>query len=462
MPSPLDYIIRPQIDPIARGLNLASGIQQYKARESEAQQQEQQRQILMDQQQRQQQALSELYDNPNPTANDFFRVASAMPKDKAELLTKQWESIGADRQKSMLSFGGKVMSAFKSGSPDVGINLLKERAEAERESGDEDRAKSFETFANLAEVNPDMAYKSIGMMVSAMPGGKDVVENIQTLGAGIETEKLLPGKLKKQAADLGLTKAQTNKAIIEARKLESEILKTNAEASKVAAEATKTKMEMDAVRPLKLSTGSEKILNEAVASSANSMNLARQYNALATDIERSIETAGATGKAEEIIKKVWGSEDSITRLRQEYRRLRNSAVLDNLPPGVASDKDIEIAMSAFPDDTANPELIASFMKGMAKIQKYDSEMNDVKADWINNIGNLGSPRKEVVVSGVTVKPGEKFTDFVKTYIQSPIEGSEPTPAPTQETGAAKFNLPEGAVMQNDGSILFPDGSVYRP
>ena len=48
-----------------------------------------------------------------------------------------------------------------------------------------------------------------------------------------------------------------------------------------------------------------------------------------------------------------GNENKVSELRQQYRAIRNTAALGGLPPGAASDKDIEMAMSGFPTDTAN-------------------------------------------------------------------------------------------------------------
>ncbi len=54
-------------------------------------------------------------------------------------------------------------------------------------------------------------------------------------------------------------------------------------------------------------------------------------------------------------------------------------VMESLPPGVASDKDIAIAMSGFPSATANPEYVAQYMRGMAKLAAITAERENLRA-----------------------------------------------------------------------------------
>jgi hypothetical protein len=91
---------------------------------------------------------------------------------------------------------------------------------------------------------------------------------------------------------------------------------------------------------------------------------------LADAYEQSVTTAGIGARFDEFIKETLGGEDAVTEVRQQYRKLRNSLVLGDLPPGVASDKDIEIAMSGYPKDTANPQYVASFLRGMGKLNRF--------------------------------------------------------------------------------------------
>jgi hypothetical protein len=114
---------------------------------------------------------------------------------------------------------------------------------------------------------------------------------------------------------------------------------------------------------LKYQIEQDAVAQTAAAQSQNAYRLADSY-------EQNVKTAGVGAKFDEFIKGITGDEDSVTALRTDYRKLRNTLVLGDLPPGVASDKDIEIAMSGYPGDTAKPEYVAGFLRGMGKLNRF--------------------------------------------------------------------------------------------
>ena len=83
--------------------------------------------------------------------------------------------------------------------------------------------------------------------------------------------------------------------------------------------------------------------------------------------------AGAASLVVEKWRDIAGNQDEVSLLRRNFNAIKNEMVMDNLPPGVASDKDIEIAMSGFPTSDWNAEQIYSFMQGMAKISAITAE-----------------------------------------------------------------------------------------
>jgi len=131
--------------------------------------------------------VSALMQNPNPTARDFTNVAMLLPKAEADSMRANWETLSKDRQENELRFGGQVMSAFSANQPQIGIQLLRERATAERNAGREAQAKGYETWAQMAEVSPQSAQKTIGIMLAGVPGGDKVLtSSIQALKAPAE------------------------------------------------------------------------------------------------------------------------------------------------------------------------------------------------------------------------------------------------------------------------------------
>lgn len=136
-----------------------------------------------------------------------------------------------------------------------------------------------------------------------------------------------------------------------------------------------------------LSSHMEKRLSMASDEAITSASTARNYEGLAQDFQQLQVAGGQAGKWSERYKQLTGQEDGVSALRQQYRQIRNSEVVKNLPPGVASDKDIELAMSGFPPDTANPEYIASFMRGLSKLAQFRAEYADFRARYISENGH---------------------------------------------------------------------------
>lgn len=124
-------------------------------------------------------------------------------------------------------------------------------------------------------------------------------------------------------------------------------------------------------------------IDETVAAERN----VGKFEQLATDIEKSDFTPGVAGTLSEKFKELTGEQDAISSLRREYNAIKGSQVVNNLPPGAASDKDIELAMAGFPTDRANKQQLAGFLRGLAKVQKLNAEFNGYKADYISDTGS---------------------------------------------------------------------------
>lgn len=151
--------------------------------------------------------LSTLFSNPNATATDFARVSSMLPKDQAEGVRKAFDMMSASQQQNRLAQSGQVYAAMKSGQTDIAKNLLKEQADAFRNSGREQDAKATETYLQLIDVNPTGAQTTIGLMMATLPGGKGLLENIDktlsTTRAEAEAKPTLE-KLEAEALEAGV------------------------------------------------------------------------------------------------------------------------------------------------------------------------------------------------------------------------------------------------------------------
>lgn len=165
--------------------------------------------------------------NPNATAEDYAKFAMLLPPEQAKSVRESWQMMGEERQQAALKTAGQVFSALNSGQPEIAVDMLNQHAEAARNTpGQEKQAQYFETWANIAKTNPDAARMNFGTTLSLFPGGDKVIEGVSKIGEERRREEMQPGALEKQAADLGLTREQTNKVMVETKKLGVETAKT--------------------------------------------------------------------------------------------------------------------------------------------------------------------------------------------------------------------------------------------
>ena len=92
----------------------------------------------------------------------------------------------------------------------------------------------------------------------------------------------------------------------------------------------------------KLSVNMEKGIETAVNNATASSNSANSMSALAQQFRAEKPTTGLFGNAQNMFAKLTGSDTTLRDLRIRQNALVNSQVLKFLPPGPATDKDVEI------------------------------------------------------------------------------------------------------------------------
>ena len=198
----------------------------------------------------------------NPSAEGYARIGTLDPKN-AEAYQKSFATWDKAKKDSALGEGMKILSALDSGNVKLAQEMMNEKAAALRNDGNEQEAKSWEDSSKAAEMNPDGARAILGGMLATL-GGKDFVETYKaarTLPSDVKkAEAEAANAPLKLAADLGLTKAQTAKAINEG--------------AKVSAETSKVLMELEAMKnaggidPVKKFEQEEKLRKEYTARTA--------------------------------------------------------------------------------------------------------------------------------------------------------------------------------------------------
>jgi len=92
---------------------------------------------------------------------------------------------------------------------------------------------------------------------------------------------------------------------------------------------------------------------------------------------------GVVTSFNEFLKKSLGTQDDATEFRRGFNKVRISEGLKSLPPGPASDVDVQMAFKGVPPDNAPPSQMKSFLRGAARLSRLESAYNQFKSDHIS-------------------------------------------------------------------------------
>ncbi len=111
---------------------------------------------------------------------------------------------------------------------------------------------------------------------------------------------------------------------------------------------------------------------------------------LANDYSRTRPMGGVGGKAMDKWKATFGTQDEVSRIKTQFQSVVNTNIINSLPPGVASDKDIEMAKSGYMNNSWSAEQIEEFLRGQAKLSAFVAEKKNAKAKWVSDRGGDSS------------------------------------------------------------------------
>lgn len=351
--------------------------------------------------------LKTLFENPNATAADFARVSSFLPKDQAESVRKSFEIMTTSQQQNKLQQSGQVYTAIKSGQPDIAKDLLRDQADALRNSGREQDAKATETYLQLIDINPTGSQATIGLMLATLPGGKELLENIdKTLSTG-RAEALAPSGLTKAVAD-------AEKAVADA--ITAQSTATNAP-EKAAADAAKAKADSQKAQ-VDAKYAEQTTLAELKKKAADlGLTAAQTGSALAQTKKLGVETAKAVLELE-ALRATGGVDPAKTfekeeKLRKEYQgRIKVYGELGNTYSNIESSANAKTG----PGDIA---LITGFMKMLDPGSVVRETEFATARDTAGLYTRLENSLKKAE-SGQFLQPGQRqeFVSLAKQYLDS--------------------------------------------
>jgi len=368
---------------------------------------------------------------PNKTADDYSSIISRYP-DLAEPYQKAWGILDAGQQQQTLSTASQIYAALHSNQKEVAKDIVREQIQAYDNSGKKSESNQMKMILGLIDKSPEAAASSVGMLMSSV--APDQFKNIND---SLNSSSALPSQIAKTKAETGKITAETQGQVIENRykpqQIQTGINQTQSQTALNYASIqnmaeqrqldrdkleTETSLKLQELNPsnVKLSDGSQKLVNDYMVASVASEQSANQQLDLANRIQSAGGGAGRFSSWNEKLKELTGNQDSLTNLRNEYTRIRNSQAIKNLPPGPATDKDIEMALKGFPPETADSKTIASFLRGMAKMNQRDAAYQQMQAEWVNQVGNMGSSKRDVEILGVKVPAGTTFSGYATKNI----------------------------------------------
>ena len=198
MAGPLDYSIDVQ-SPFQAALQGFQG--GFAIREAQTKQAQQQ--AALDQQRQQQELLTNLARKPNASADDYAAAITQIPS-LSEHLTRAWTMKNSAQQQSHASDLLKWGAAVKSGSPDVAVKQMMERADAmDAASGGQPTPESqaMRTNARALEANPQLGLGQIQALLAANPQGKQAADALSAFGSEQRAAEKAPTELAKAQAD---------------------------------------------------------------------------------------------------------------------------------------------------------------------------------------------------------------------------------------------------------------------
>lgn len=384
--------------------------------------------------------LAALASNPNPTAKDYAAIVFKYPALK-DSMKQGWDAISSEKQTTRLNTMAPIFSAFTTGRVDVAKSLLQTEYDALKNSGGDPKdIAGLDAIIKMADIKPEAAAHMMGLRLAAVLGPEKFESMFGKIGSEARANEELPSVIAARQAATGKVVAETAEANAKTAALPITTAAMAADVrSKISTRAAQLDLDADKlttetelkIRELeqkagKLEPDARKIINDSSTAAVLARNTAAQTRGLAGQFERADIAAGLRGTLGEKLAELSGNQDYVTQLRREYARVVNSEVAKALPPGAASDRDIALAREGFLKENANPAEIASFLRGVAKMQDYQAKYEDARGEWVAAVGHSGKAGKDIEIGGVKVPAGYTLSEFLKRTIAAP--GAQTSPA----------------------------------
>jgi hypothetical protein len=394
----------------------------------------------------------------NPTQNSWNELIVKYPQQR-EAFESVRKNYSEERLKNEFKEGAEISMLLENGRPDLALPLVTVAIEARKNSGQP--VGAFQRVKDALEANDTKTAQANvnGYMAFAFPDDFEKMVKAKTTAAtapSLVTKAVSEADKARIEANFAerLALAGLNKTNWDVKNLQSQINDRTQRFNldkQVTSATVAEKMSSIQNNLNNIPADSRKLINEAATIAATSQQSAEQFKELANRLEAEGGGYGVASNAKDFFNRSFGRKDAMTQMRQEYTRLRNASAIKALPPGPATDRDIELALRGFPPENADATVIASFLRGMAKMQEIDAAVANAKTDWLaNNNGVLTRATKGFTAGNIQAQPGESFIDFTQRTVDDVSKKYDPRTREAASPGApsapVRVTTPTGQVL----------------
>lgn len=176
-----------------------------------------------------------------------------------------------------------------------------------------------------------------------------------------------------------------------------------------------------------LSESQQKYVNDAQNAALTARQTYQNTVALASQLANAPDFAsGAAGTFNDFLSKITGNKDAGQQLRGQLAQFVNSTILNQLPPGSASDKDIQLVRNGTPADNASKETWQAYLSAVGRVQQAAAVAAQMRADYLTaNRGSLGPLMQPATIGGRQFPAGASLTDVLGARPSSAAAGGRP-------------------------------------
>lgn len=358
----------------------------------------------------------------NPTAGANLALIKKYPQYVAQI-TGASKAISAEQAKQLQG----IHAADLSGAHDVADSEIQKLAASYMNSKDpQDKAygQSLLDGRKLHDANPGAYANIMGVKIAEGIGG----EEYGKIYGGVTKlpDEILKGSADARAAALtalnkereltdahntALAAANASNATTAEKKQALDQGQKLFEFKKRQEQAAADKAEADARKAARDAGGLPDKGKEQFTAEMANLDASRAASAKAGDLIKGFGTAEMSSGMAAVLgqkwKKFWGSEDDVTRLRQQYTQVANSSIMQQLKgTGRITENEIELVGAGVPDATANPDIIRKSLAALKKVTDAQSELSLSRIKWIKANGQLEPAGSDFTIEGKKYKKGD--------------------------------------------------------